>query len=438
MMFSSQLIVQFLAFTALTTSVTSEFFVKEKDVVKGMDPSCPTVRHYTAAYHEDNACDRARQNLYKESLNRVSIYHRLNEGGTNTVPSKRTSFCPQVVSPMTNSEAQTGFDTVWLLENTASTPVVVGYMMAQADGTFKEVSAFNNKISPPNHDPQAILATGAWKSLQTYEGHVFHIREINKDGSMGIVLMQHRVGLVGVKNKYGHQLQCDPNEPDEEPVVEVAPGKTDRDPNYAREAPRAMRPCNTLDIGFRNEVGCPLNAYYTGMYSLKGAAKPRGNLRIGDYSNGEGHTGKSCHEVFKFHLGLHEKTQQNFMFDWNSKTKYEATYVGHNFVFRLAKDERIVVDSISLHPTRVIDCPGLKNQINVASMAEAEAIISPIGLRNRDDMLVSQMMVKNLNTTETMNATEWVQEQAAQAATPVDSRRRRRARVTTGAYASSV
>ena len=35
------------------------------------------------------------------------------------------------------------------------------------------------------------------------------------------------------------------------------------------------------------------------------------------------------------------------MFDWESKTKYEGTYVGHNFVFRLAKDENIVVDSIA-------------------------------------------------------------------------------------------
>jgi hypothetical protein len=114
------------------------------------------------------------------------------------------------------------------------------------------------------------------------------------------------------------------------------------------------------------------------------------------------------------------------MLDWHSKTKYEGTYVGHNFVFRLAKDERIVVDSVSLHPTRVIDCPGLKNQVNVASVVEAQAIITPIMLGNKDmlngDMMLSHIMLKNLNATVTMNATEWVMH------APTDSRRRRRAR----------
>jgi hypothetical protein len=148
-----------------------------------------------------------------------------------------------------------------------------------------------------------------------------------------------------------------------------------------------MRPCNVLDIGFRNEVGCPLNAYYTGMYAMKGVAKARGGLRPMDAANAtdsaaatetaEGHTPKSCHEVFKFHLGLQEQTD-NFMWDWNSKTKYEGTYVGHNFVFRYAKDERIVVDSVAMHPTRVIDCPGLKNQVNVASVAGGEAVLAPV------------------------------------------------------------
>ena len=114
------------------------------------------------------------------------------------------------------------------------------------------------------------------------------------------------------------------------------------------------------------------------------------------------------------------------MFDWHSKTKYEGTYVGHNFVFRLAKDERIVVDSVSLHPTRVIDCPGLKNQVNVASVSDAQAIITPIMQKNKDmlntDMMLSHIMIKNLNATmATMNATEWVMP------APTDAGRRRRA-----------
>merc|ERR1712232_742581 len=144
----------------------------------------------------------------------------------------------------------------------------------------------------------------------------------------------------------------------------------------------------------------------------------------------EGHTPKSCHEVFKFHLGLKDNTA-NFMFDWESKTKYEGTYVGHNFVFRLAKDERIVVDSIALQPTKVIDCPGLKNQITLKSVSEAEAIITPLMLPEHD-----AMMIKNLNATTApagmMNHTAMQPPSTTSASTsttisPSESRRRRRA-----------
>jgi hypothetical protein len=300
MMFSSKVVVSFLAFAAFANA---RFFVREDEVTAGMDPSCPTVRHYTAPYHEDSACDRAQHNQYKQTLDQRGIYNRLQVVGPDRVPSQHTGFCPQTVTALTNKEAQTGFNTVWIVENTASTPVVLGYMMEQADGTYKEVSAFDSNISPPNHDPKAILQPEEWKSVSTTEGHVFHVREINKDGSMGQVVMQHRVGLIPITNKYGHELHCDPNEPDVEPVVEAEPGVVDRDPNFAREAPRYVVPCNALDIGFRNQVGCPLNAYYTGMYAMKGAAKPRGNnlpFNSGDYAKGEGLTSKSCHEVFKF------------------------------------------------------------------------------------------------------------------------------------------
>ena len=437
MKFSSQLVVPFLCLAALSASTTNGFFVNEDDVVKGMDPMCPTVQHYTAVYHENTACDRAQQNLFKETLNRHATQMKLQAQGTNAVPSELTSFCPQTVSPLTSSESTTGFDTVWLVENTATTPVVVAHMLEQADGSFKEVSAFDSSISPPNHDPKAILQPQEWKSLQTYEGHVFHVREIMKDGNMGQVLMQHRVGLIAVTNKYGHELNCDPVEPDLEPVVEVAPGQVDRDPNFAREAPRTMRPCNVLDIGFRNEVGCPLNAYYTGMYQMKGVAKPRGSLRSFEGNVANGHTPKSCHEVFKFHLGLQEKTN-NFMFDWNSKTKYEGTYVGHNFVFRYAKDERIVVDSIALHPTRVIDCPGLKNQVNVASATAGEAIITPVMHADDEAYLLphkAMMGVKNWNATAAdLNATEWA---LSDMPSPSQRRRARAALRAAGGEASS-
>jgi hypothetical protein len=433
-MFSSKVVLSLLALTA----TSSGFFVKEEDVIKGMDPNCPTVKHYTAVYHQDTACDRAEQNLFKDTLNRAGIQTKLHGTGTDIVPSQKTTFCPETVNPMTNKDAVTGFDTIWIMENTASTPVVVCFMAEQADGTFRETSAFDSKISPPNHDPKAILKPNEWKTLHTYEGHVFHVREILKDGSMGQVIMQHRVGLIPVSNKYGHELNCNPNDPDPEPKVVVDQVEI-RDPDFAREAPRVMRPCNVLDIGFRNEVGCPLNAYYTGMYEMKGVAKPRGpvpskvNTTVTAPS---GYTPKSCHEVFKFHLGLQEKSN-NFMFDWNSKTKYEGTYVGHNFVFRYAKDERIVVDSIAVHPTRIIDCPGLKNQINVASVSDGEAIMAGIGRRNQNGNEATifsngfvlphlSMDIKNLNATTkmmTMNNTAI----DASTSSPSELRRRRAA-----------
>jgi hypothetical protein len=383
-------------------SATAHTYIKEEDFIKTMDPECPTVKHYTAEYHQDTVCNRASQNAFKLSLGRGAIQQRLELEGTNNVPSEKTAFCPQTVTPMTSEDATTGFDTVWLMENTASTPVVVAFMLQQPDGTVKEVSAFDSNISPPNHDPKAILQPNQWKSLHTHEGHVFHVREILKDGGMGQVLLQHRVGLVPVTNKYGHELNCDPNDPDLEPKVEVN-GVPDIDPNYARELPRVDRPCNTLDIGFRNEVGCPLNAYYTGMYQMKGTAKPRGDnlpFKTGgnnatDEADGP-HTPKSCHEVFKFHLGLQDRAP-DFMMNWNSKVKYEATYVGHNFVFRYAKDERIVVDSVALHPTRIIDCPGLKNQINVGSVSAGEAIITPI-MQPRSEDFGTGFVLPHVNT----------------------------------------
>lgn len=129
---------------------------------------------------------------------------------------------------------------------------------------------------------------------------------------------------------------------------------------------------------------------------MKGSVKPRGNVSDTEATV---HTPKSCHEVFKFHLGLNEHPM-DFMWDWDSTTKYESTYTGHNFVFRYAKDERIVVDSVALLPTKVIDCPNLKKQINAVTVGDGEAIIDPIG--RREDFLLPHM-TQNHNGTFTAN-----------------------------------
>ncbi|VEU41850.1 unnamed protein product [Pseudo-nitzschia multistriata] len=50
------------------------------------------------------------------------------------------------------------------------------------------------------------------------------------------------------------------------------------------------------------------------------------------------------------------------MFDWASKTKYEGSIIGHTFVARLASDPSVVVDTYTLEPTQIIDCPTTKKQ----------------------------------------------------------------------------
>ena len=354
--------------------------------------------------HADTACDLVGQNQYKKSLGRSVTRQRLQSEGTGVVPSQRTAFCPQIVTPLTSGESQQGFDTSWIIENTATVPVVVAYMLERSDGSFVEVSAFDNMISPPHHDPKAILKPGEWKSVMAYEGHVFHVREILKDGSAGMILLQHRIGMVDITNKYGHDLDCAPSEPDIEPVVVKPEGVMERDPDYARLLAPELRLCNVLDVGFRNKVGCPVNGYYTGHYLLKGLARPRGNVT--EWKQELARTPKSCHERFEFHLGLNPHPK-DFMWNWTSTTKYESTYIGQSFVFRLAKDERVVVDSVTMQTTKVIDCPGLKNQINAVSLPYAQAIIDPIASWQNYHL---RHLVKGLN--ETMagaaNASEWI------------------------------
>jgi hypothetical protein len=111
-----------------------------------------------------------------------------------------------------------------------------------------------------------------------------------------------------------------------------------------------LRPCNIQDIGFRNLVGCPLNVYYSGRYNMTGNPRKEGEECS--------FTPKSCHEQFKFHLGKNPYST-DFHWAWDSQTKFEGTQVGHNFVFRLQAKDDIVVDSVTILPTFVQDCPHL-------------------------------------------------------------------------------
>ena len=70
------------------------------------------------------------------------------------------------------------------------------------------------------------------------------------------------------------------------------------------------------------------------------------------------------------------------MFNWDSITKYEGAYMGHTFVARLASNHDIIVDSYTLEPTKIIDCPKAKKQAVAASSqsrSEAEVVIGAEG-----------------------------------------------------------
>jgi hypothetical protein len=126
-------------------------------------------------YHVDQVCNRAGYNAFKAKMNRHLTYQKYIPTGFGTVPNQRTVYCPETVQDLTAPHHTTGYDTVWIVENTASDPVVLSFVNPQ-DGM--EYSAINPKITPPQDDKDAILQPGAWRALYTWEGHVFFCSSI--------------------------------------------------------------------------------------------------------------------------------------------------------------------------------------------------------------------------------------------------------------------
>jgi hypothetical protein len=70
-------------------------------------------------------------------------------------------------------------------------------------------------------------------------------------------------------------------------------------PAFQRTKTHPVRPCNTIDVGFRNQVGCPIHVYWANRLS-----------EVPD-------EGFSCGEKFRFHLGTKPAPQDvsiHFMF----------------------------------------------------------------------------------------------------------------------------
>jgi hypothetical protein len=234
--------------------------------------------------------------------------------------------------------------------------VVVSYVNDQG----VEVSARNPKISPATADPTAILRPSEWMAVYAFEGHEFVVREILKSGIAGNVLLQHRAGLIPIGTNFAAMagMSCDPAH-DIEPMID----ETTTSPVFRRTPTQIDRPCNTMDIGFRNVADCPLHGYYV---------------------RGEG---DKCTEKFKLHLGV-ESVTNDFVHDWTSATKYEGTFVGHTFHFRLASNPTILVDTVTLQPIYVTDCP----------VSSAAAVVSEM---NDVNMMANIGNVEFVNFTNT-------------------------------------
>jgi hypothetical protein len=304
-----------------------------------------------ARFHSDVVCDRRQFNAFKDALGRASRYQALKAQGTiMNVPDEKTSYCPTDPGAFGKQHAQqsiqTGLDTMWIVENKSSHAVVISYLDAEGN----EKSARNPQLASMQ-DESTQLQPGQWMALHTYQGHSFQAREILPDGSAGPVLMQHRVGLIPIGSSIPPELLVDCPVEDLEPLREDATP----DPMYARTPPAQGRPCHTLDVAFRNVAGCPLHGYY-----VSPAAE-------------------DCQETFKFHLGRETTNLPDFMWDWASATKFEGTFVGHAFQFRLAHAPGAWSQLVQLAPTQIVDCPDQQAAVAIGVGGEAEAIAIPRG-----------------------------------------------------------
>lgn len=331
-------------------------------------------------YHSEATCNRVEFNAYKESLGRYQKYQYFLQHPDKhaLVPDQKTVTCPALVQNLYSNTQEMGYDNNWIVENQASTAIVLAWIDPT---TGMEYSAVQASITPPQADPQAILQPGQWKHIHTFEGHVFHAREVLPDGSVGRVLLQHRTGLIPVGEHLANALTCSLEDPEPlvEQVDETAPVVT-IDPAYQRTPLKPLRDCNQLSLAFRNKAGCPLHGYFV---------RPA-----------------SCQEIFKLHLGTQSQTP-DFHWDWQSPVKFETSYVGNVFVFRLAthpdgtraSGDSPVVDRFEVKATVVTDCPDLKNQVMTGNVISPSI---PLSVEGRSALLHHML---HTNTTIATNAT---------------------------------
>ena len=316
----------------------------------GVVPDCPVppLTHF----HQPDVCETRPVRLNLGHVERKEIYERLKNSGVGAtlVPNQQTVVCPLEVESLESPIAVKGFDTTWIVENTGSKTAVVSWVV---NGI--EWSPYNPDIKALD-DPQARVRPGEWLNVPTFESFVYHVREIEDDGNVGQIILQHRVGIIPIGNPYG--LACDLSKLD---IPPIDPATAEIIPDYSRRPTPKERKCNVVDVTFRNQAGCPLHVYWAS-----------GNTKLPE-------TGFNCGEKFRFHLGT-KTAPQDFMQDWESSTKFEGSFIGHTFVARLASDPNVVVDSYTVDTTKIIDCPNLKQKVAAAAHQEAEAVVEAEGL----------------------------------------------------------
>lgn len=304
---------------------------------------------------------------------------------------EKTVICPESAQNLHEGHIQYGMRTRFLVKNTASDPVVVAYV--NEDGS--EVSAANFKISPPQLDPESVMAPGEIKLFGVQEGHVFHLR----DAFSGELLMQHRAGLVPIENRYNHEIDCPSDTYTESDIPEYT-----EDFRILRKfqqwKPIAVDTSTQgieWPVGFHNTIvskdgaQCPVNLYFVKRQDQNPRRKP------------------NYVERFSAHLGTHQLSTGEEEAP-NAAIKYETTYAGHQFAVRLAHDESVVVDYINMAAIQVADCSNKKKtDATIKSAAHASAVIIPVGAPSSvhtDIMDRSGNLVEVLVPTEQSNDTK--------------------------------
>jgi hypothetical protein len=160
--------------------------------------------------------------------------------------------------------------------------------------------------------------------------------------------------------------------------VEAVTGVPVRAAAYARtDLPHGMtRQCNQIDIGFRNAANCPLHGYYIA------EQKHQQHPKLSGSKDGSDPSVQMCPvEEFKLHLGM-EPVTPDFHWDWQSNTKFEGSAIGHTFAFRLASNPSILVETVTLEPTKITDCPARSPAQEITELQiTADRIIVPVHRR---------------------------------------------------------